>query len=328
MLLAVCGAVVGSGYLITENIGDNVKRVPDVFGRLDPAARPAGGTSLTFLLVGTDTRSGDTAARRRRAADTDPRRTARRRADDRAAERRTAPRPPSPRSPATAGSTSRDTGRTRSTRRTPSAGPACCRRPSRTSPQLRIDHFAVIDFAGFQPMVDAVGGIDVGRRRRRRAVTASSSTAGVNHLDGRAGARLRPAALRARRRRPRPRPAPAERAARAVHPGRRPRACSPTRPAPSPCSTRRAQLVSVDDTLSNGGLRTHRVEPRRSRPGRRHLRPRPGGGRRARRAARRPWSTSTGAGPRSSGTSLRDDRVAAYADAAPPTTTLRTVTTR
>jgi LCP family protein required for cell wall assembly len=48
----------------------------------------------------------------------------------------------------------------------------------------RVDHFAVIDFAGFQSMVDAVGGIDV------RVAEASSNDGvqfrkGLNHLDGR-----------------------------------------------------------------------------------------------------------------------------------------------
>ena len=45
---------------------------------------------------------------------------------------------------------------------------------------LRIDHFAVIDFAGFRSMVDAVGGIDVDVARRRSAV----SRRGMNHMDG------------------------------------------------------------------------------------------------------------------------------------------------
>jgi len=48
---------------------------------------------------------------------------------------------------------------------------------------LRIDHFGVIDFAGFQQMVDSVGGIDV------RVAKATSSRGvdfheGLNHLDG------------------------------------------------------------------------------------------------------------------------------------------------
>ena len=48
---------------------------------------------------------------------------------------------------------------------------------------LRIDHFAVIDFAGFQSMVDSVGGIDVAIAE----VTSNQGVdfrQGVNHLDG------------------------------------------------------------------------------------------------------------------------------------------------
>ncbi len=48
---------------------------------------------------------------------------------------------------------------------------------------VRVDHFAVIDFAGFQSMVDSVGGIDV-----RVAQTTSNNGVvfhqGLNHLDG------------------------------------------------------------------------------------------------------------------------------------------------
>src|SRR5687768_17302168 len=40
ILLTVLGVIVTSGYLVTENISDNVRRVPDVFGSLDPSARP------------------------------------------------------------------------------------------------------------------------------------------------------------------------------------------------------------------------------------------------------------------------------------------------
>lgn len=49
--------------------------------------------------------------------------------------------------------------------------------------QIRVDHFGVIDFAGFESMIDAVGGIDV-------SISEATSNAGVefrqgvNHLDG------------------------------------------------------------------------------------------------------------------------------------------------
>jgi anionic cell wall polymer biosynthesis LytR-Cps2A-Psr (LCP) family protein len=40
--------------------------------------------------------------------------------------------------------------------------------------QVRVDHFAVIDFAGFQQMVDAIGGIEL-----------QNAAGGLDHLDGR-----------------------------------------------------------------------------------------------------------------------------------------------
>lgn len=48
---------------------------------------------------------------------------------------------------------------------------------------MRVDHFAVVDFAGFRDMVDAIGGVDV-------EIAQATSNAGVefragpNHLDG------------------------------------------------------------------------------------------------------------------------------------------------
>lgn len=48
---------------------------------------------------------------------------------------------------------------------------------------VRVDHFAVIDFAGFRSVVDAVGGVDVGVAART-ASAGVTSQAGVNHLDG------------------------------------------------------------------------------------------------------------------------------------------------
>ena len=43
---------------------------------------------------------------------------------------------------------------------------------------IRVDHLAVIDFAGFQSMVDAVGGIDITMSRPRRAPARRSAPKG------------------------------------------------------------------------------------------------------------------------------------------------------
>jgi LCP family protein required for cell wall assembly len=48
---------------------------------------------------------------------------------------------------------------------------------------LRIDHFALMDFAGFKDITDAVGGIDV-RIAKATGDNRGSFPAGLNHLDG------------------------------------------------------------------------------------------------------------------------------------------------
>ena len=314
----VLAVTVGAGYLI---IGEHRRQRQAGARRLRTASTPRPvrppGTVADLparrhrLALGRSRPTGPTLARCR------PRSAApQRRADDRAAERgphrggrrldpaRQLGRHPGPR----AGQDQRGL-RHRRRRR-------CSSQTVENLTRLRIDHFAVIDFAGFRRW-STPSAASTWTSTPRRAATASAFHRGTNHLDGRAGAGVRPAALRPLRRRPRPRPARAERAAGAVHPGRRAGARSPTRPAPTTCSTRRVRSVSVDDTLSNGGLRGLASNLERPRADRHHLRPRPGGGRRAGRAAR-PSCTSTGArSARAVGTALRDDRVAAYADRAP-----------
>src|SRR3954454_12942118 len=53
---------VGTGFalLLSERLGNNITRVHDAFGALDEAMRPAPTGALTFLLVGTDSRSEST----------------------------------------------------------------------------------------------------------------------------------------------------------------------------------------------------------------------------------------------------------------------------
>ena len=49
---------------------------------------------------------------------------------------------------------------------------------------LRIDHFAILDFAGFEDITDALGGLDLQIRQ-----TAAGFSAGTHHLDGAAALR-------------------------------------------------------------------------------------------------------------------------------------------
>ena len=48
-------------YVASEQLGDNVARVQNAFGGLNEAERPPPTGALTFLLVGTDSRSEATA---------------------------------------------------------------------------------------------------------------------------------------------------------------------------------------------------------------------------------------------------------------------------
>ncbi|MCL2455879.1 MAG: LCP family protein [Micrococcales bacterium] len=64
---------------------------------------------------------------------------------------------------------------------------ACAWRTVEENTGLRIDHFVVVDFAGFQKMVDAVGGVDICVEqdiRDTKNYTDLNLTAGMHRLDG------------------------------------------------------------------------------------------------------------------------------------------------
>jgi LCP family protein required for cell wall assembly len=181
VFMVLLAAVVGGGFYLSEHLGNNVDRLPNVFGPLDGAARPPVTDALTFLLVGTDTRAdGPTTGSNAKGsgstgnhsdvlmlARVDPSRTK-----------------------ATVVSIPRDSwvpvpGHSMNKINNAFAvgGPTLLVDTVEKLTNIRVDHLAVIDFAGFQSMVDAVGGIDM---------TISASTnidgvplnQGVNHLNG------------------------------------------------------------------------------------------------------------------------------------------------
>ena len=51
-LVVLLGAVAGGLFAATESLGNNIKRVHNVFTPLLPEARPASTGQLTFLLIG------------------------------------------------------------------------------------------------------------------------------------------------------------------------------------------------------------------------------------------------------------------------------------
>ena len=253
VLLAVLAVVFGAGYLISEDIGDNVKRVPDVFGSLDPSVRPAPNRSLTFLLVGTDSRSSEPTT----GSDASPGVDAGSQRSDVLMIARLNP----DRTVAAVASIPRDSwvdipghGQDKINAAYSFGGPSLLVQTVENLTRIRIDHFAVIDFAGFRSMVDAVGGIDVGID----APTSNDGVTfhqGVNHLDGRAAlayVRQRYGLVagdfdRAQREQNALRALVAQVAARGT--------------LSSPAGTydlldAASRSVSVDDTLSNGGLRS------------------------------------------------------------------------
>ncbi len=184
-LFLVLVAAAGALFAVSESLGDNVGRIPDPFRALDRATRPAETAALTFLIVGTDSRSPDP------TTGTDAPAQAFVPGAQRSDVVMLAQISPD-RTRAAVVSIPRDSWVT-----IPGHGPNKINAAYSIggAPLLvatverltgvRVDHFAVIDFAGFRSVVDAIGGVDVG-------VAAPTSSGGVqfqqgvNHLDGEA----------------------------------------------------------------------------------------------------------------------------------------------
>jgi LCP family protein required for cell wall assembly len=174
-------AIVGGGFYLSQHLGNNVDRVPNVFAPLDAAARPPATAALTFLLVGTDTRSDSpTTGANAKGADS---------GGDHSDVLMLAHIDPS-RARATVVSIPRDSwveipghNMNRINSAYALGGPTLLIQTVEKLTDIRIDHLAVIDFAGFQSMVDAVGGIDITVSSPTGASNVSFRQ-GANHLDG------------------------------------------------------------------------------------------------------------------------------------------------
>jgi LCP family protein required for cell wall assembly len=182
VILLLLGLVAGTVFALSESLGNNVARVPNVFGPLDLAGRPAAAGGLTFLLVGTDSRSPDPTTGTDASSGADP-------GSQRSDVVMIAQISPD-RTSASVISIPRDSwvdipgrGKNKVNAAYSFGGPSLLVQTVENLTALRIDHFAVIDFAGFEAMVDAVGGIDV----KVAKATSSSGVGfreGANHLDG------------------------------------------------------------------------------------------------------------------------------------------------
>ena len=183
LLVASVSFVTASAYFGTERLASKVNRVPGVFADVPEETRPPETDALTILLVGSDSVAGD------------------RTTDSAAASVRA--KQWSGRSDvimllridkgftnATVVSFPRDSwvpvperGMAKVNASFALGGPSLLVRTVEGITGIRVDHFAVIDFAGFRALTDAVGGIDV----NVAAPTTFGSLVlhpGVNHLDG------------------------------------------------------------------------------------------------------------------------------------------------
>lgn len=166
-LAVLLATMAGALFAATESLGNNIKRVHDVFTPLLPQARPASTGQLTFLLIGRDSGVTPALADVYMLASTDESRTA----------ASVVALPPN------LGVDVPGQGRQSLDAVESLGGPSLQVQAVEALTDLRIDHYAVVDFAELAETVDLVGGIDVG-------VAEATSSGGVefaqgtNRLDG------------------------------------------------------------------------------------------------------------------------------------------------
>jgi LCP family protein required for cell wall assembly len=182
-IVVLLGVAAGGFYYVTNRLSDNMPRYPHVFSALDPATRPPKGSGTNFLLMGIDSRSPNpTTGKGAKASDFQ---YGKQRSD---AIMILHLAPDYKR--ATVISLPRDSwvpvaghGDSKLNAAYSYGGPSLLVRTVEDLTNVHIDHFAVVDFAGFQAMTDAVGGVYV----RVKAPTSSRGVhfhAGLNHLNG------------------------------------------------------------------------------------------------------------------------------------------------
>jgi len=183
MLMSLLGLLAGAVFVVSERLAGQVHRYPNVFSNLEKDARPPATRALTFLFVGTDSLSehpttGSEAAAKGQipgGGRSDVIMLAQVNADRRGATVVSIPRDgwvPVP-----------GHGFNKINAAFAFGGPSLLVQTVESVTHIRVDHFGVIDFAGFQAMTDAVGGIDV-NVARPTSFGALSFDAGLNHLDG------------------------------------------------------------------------------------------------------------------------------------------------
>lgn len=188
IVLVLIGGAAITLYGASQHLAGQVHRIPNVFNTksLPPSSRPtvpaASKTAVTFLLVGSDSRSGQPTTGSAASGSL----TVGGQRSDALMLVRIGP----DRKSAVVVSIPRDTwvdvpghGKAKINAAYSYGGPTLAIQTVENLTHVRIDHFAAIDFAGFKSMTDALGGVDV----KVAATTTSDGVTfhqGINHLDG------------------------------------------------------------------------------------------------------------------------------------------------
>jgi LCP family protein required for cell wall assembly len=181
-LLGVVGLGTVGLLMLADSVAYQVNRTPDVFAGINEAQRPPATEATTFLLIGTDSGDPEQGSAEPAAVTFPP-----------GSQRNDVvmlARINKERSAATVVSLPREGwvilpghGKTQINAGYSFGGPTLLVQTVEALTNIRVDHFGVIDFAGFHSVVDLVGGIDVAVDKPTTS-GAVTFQAGMNHLDG------------------------------------------------------------------------------------------------------------------------------------------------
>ncbi|GAA1809724.1 LCP family protein [Planosporangium flavigriseum] len=195
ILLGICGGLaillgvtlIGA-YTLMNRVTGNVNRIDNAFAGLDEKQRPtkpaATKNSTNFLLLGSDSRDGQQTTGS----------NAKSKAWEAGAQRTDTimlVHIPADRGSAQVLSIPRDSwveipgkGKNKINAAYALGGPSLLIKTVENLTRVRIDHFAIIDFAGFTSIIDAIGGVDVEIAQDTVDLVGNRFRKGVNHLDG------------------------------------------------------------------------------------------------------------------------------------------------
>lgn len=163
-VLVLLGVVAAGLFAVTERLGSTIVRIPSAFASLDEVLRPPEEPGQTFLMVGEDSRSA--------AGPSDAALMVAEIAEDRGSVAVVSV--PGRAAVDVAGRGRAPIGEVHTT----GGDPALIVGAIETLTATRIDHVAVVDFARFDAIVDAIGGVDL------PGAPGLSGAETVAHLDG------------------------------------------------------------------------------------------------------------------------------------------------